>query len=1302
MSDSSKYLNLEGLRTFTNKLKTWTSDKIDEKIAEIPSPQLAKVATTGSYNDLVDKTHEVSVTSVVLDNSDVQFAYRSADFNQYTQHGGLSPYYNYDQGEEEPNCQIISNYYYNVTFDGTLYENLLANKVLFRNSTETNSSYCGIGNRALFTQPASSEITAEEEELPFYIVSSGGDSDYSPVWLFATTEGEHTFTVQCTGEKVSVPKALVSMGVYTAGASSMEEFENMIGAGTLPLATLPDFDFDKDYSIEINGITYTSKPKRVFIADLGGNAYYFGSEAIIRDILVTIGGVNVDFPEYTEGDFAALFVPADPNSPCMAFTATRQDLELSQEISEAANMPVTAPISIQFDTPNIYADMYIAQMSDGVPQLENVDPFSNALYIDMLASGSSEPTLDPQTLTLIARDVDRQDFAVGYLNNIYIKNTSLEYNSNGDTFVSSYTFDDIFYDYDGNNHLYFWKDGDNIRYIGNPSFNEDIYNLYDFSNYTEDQLEEINKCNFLLKAECIENFDSKFPTYNFTLYTKYHGLHSLPLFDDVPLIFDTAYSIVYDEYIGLENIDSVFENYNYVPTDWYRCLDDNYKLKKNQKIYVKLGDIEYNLIVKEDPTTGFTYAGNPEFLPSEFFVYGLPAKPEIPFIVCSHHKAYGNKWPEEETNSRYTTRIYFNPEEIEEVREFLIKYDFNEVIKEFDYEVIEPSLPQIDWNETDETSKSHILNRTHFDDRKGLAEFKYSLYFHKSGYDDGYSTEFPSITYDSINEIGITLKYNGTSFLNKKISSSIMTSPTSYYYYLQTSDMDLTIQTRDVNNEEHFQEISLYLDESLVPTEYLNDRQNITLDFTLNEDDLVLSSIPCSNSIEPTPSNFRLNIDNEIHSAHSMYISSIYIKDLPFESTYISGGKDGIYTVEFNGKKYQLKVGRCGYRSQSYFYIGNRVYMQGYIYYDKDYSHWSGYVISSADGGEYKDLKFAVQLFVKRCPGNIFKVTGVTIHYDNEIASEFTYPNPKEFKISFGEIKTLDDKYIPDTIAKTTDIPDKYEFKDIKLQYEVSSYSPLTYAYNHYMVDGVLYKNGQPAGGETIYMEAKEWSPSGVYTINSTFTTFTAENGQPRGFEAGYFYTFLSDGAPKPRTHLIFSFYDANDHTKLLCSHTFVKPAFDISANDKGYVTADQVYNYVASASSNVESLSESDINDALGLPNWELKRAEIFAYSNDTSIDSAEYVLKKTLNSNEEYILIRTTGPQGDAHAYYVTVDEYYQIDTWGEEISDFYVAATPTEVLADAVSCEASVTFNDVLGETTLSGIGAVTRLVQEVLGD
>ena len=146
-----------------------------------------------------------------------------------------------------------------------------------------------------------------------------------------------------------------------------------------------------------------------------------------------------------------------------------------------------------------------------------------------------------------------------------------------------------------------------------------------------------------------------------------------------------------------------------------------------------------------------------------------------------------------------------------------------------------------------------------------------------------------------------------------------------------------------------------------------------------------------------------------------------------------------------------------------------------------------------------------------------------------------------------------------------------------------------------------------------------------------------------------------------------------------------------------------KIKEWVRSQSSGAEpeSATEEDINNALGLPNWELVWANIEAHNNDTVITLADYLLKRTLGSDEDYIEV--VSASNGIHMGYVTVDEHDQITNRGEEISDITVSITPSEILADAESCAASVTLDDGsgFGSTTLTGTATITRLVEEVLG-
>lgn len=198
-----KYLDFTGLETYDRMIKSWTREQISQSSAGIKNIKidgnslpisdgavtLSKVAETGSYEDLTNKTHGYIKSDVDLGSAVAVKSYVSTFFDSEanTQFRGTPVSFVVNQG-----------YKYNVVYDGQEYNNIkCVGYPGFESYGVAKESV--IGNTAMFFAEDSvfSELT-QTFELPFLIYHQKLNSSYK-VWLFTTTSGEHTISLTCTG-----------------------------------------------------------------------------------------------------------------------------------------------------------------------------------------------------------------------------------------------------------------------------------------------------------------------------------------------------------------------------------------------------------------------------------------------------------------------------------------------------------------------------------------------------------------------------------------------------------------------------------------------------------------------------------------------------------------------------------------------------------------------------------------------------------------------------------------------------------------------------------------------------------------------------------------------------------------------------------------------------------------------------------------------------------------------------------------------------------------------------------------------
>lgn len=1013
-----KFLNLSGLSLYDRSLKGWSQDKIKEAINK-----LSAVAKSGSYHDLLDKTHDAKVSTRVLEDTSIQFAYRSEDFNKTTDYS-CTPIYS--DGESGISCQLVNNYFYNVTFDGVLYENLLAKSVLFTDPIYSDSNYVGIGNRSLFTNPVLRDVTEEEASIPFYLValdSAGTDDTYSlsTVWLFTKEKGTYTFTVQCTGKKKYEAKPLVSIGMYAYGATTMEELEAIMGSETPP--SPPIFDPNETYTFTFGNNTYNLSPKFVNGGDFGGEdatVTYFGSEDLISAATSALGGGELPFEQHEDGDFAALIFPIpDGNGQVLFATATSLPLEINPDYNAAG------PYTFNFIAPGYYADMQILQ-----GQITDLDPFTQTFYADMSSGGQViTPVLTEQEVTLETLDIDRESYAIAYQKNLlgeYLLGQDIENINNGSQKNTPYINDK----YSDDCRPFVWvKDG--TIYYGNAFLLEDFSDVYDLSTYDEESVEYMKKCCFLIKMEQTSDYNSSNRMYNVTFYTKNHGhFKIIPSSSDYNRFFEftskyetVGYNFNNNKYSAFP--EKVLEN-NIFVVDWYKCLSDNLKLVKGQKLSILLGENTYELEVKEDETTGFVYAGNPEYLPIPFFVSNLDysrEKVNAPFVICSikHQDRSGY------VQDRLTTRVFFDKDIISELTYFKVSYDTVTVTEPFKSEVVESSLPSLDWNVNEYSSNSHIINRTHFDSRKGHGYLPQLAFFYKSLYDSnqgGYYAHFPTFDLNYNCKLSLALKHNDSIFFTREYDVSFdPNTEVTYTQQMSFKNDDFYVELfGDSNNKDILNYMNFFIDYSILTEEAKQDLQNVTIDVEIITDSETTSFLGCTYQPRPSSgyssgfgayyrygsSNKRAKKYNHVtRTNEEFYVTNYkfrepYLKSLPF-------ARDSIYTVIFNGKKYLFKSLESSKSSVYYLFLGSYNYgMCGLSdTYNYPYS-WGSYHT------EYDDFKFGITLRYELDSNGTYKFTDGTLSIDSsETNQNMIYPNFTGLDIYYGELKELDSKYIP-------------------------------------------------------------------------------------------------------------------------------------------------------------------------------------------------------------------------------------------------------------------------------------------------
>ena len=268
MLDKKKYLDLTGLQGYNTRIKSWTSDKIDEKISQLP-----KVVTTGNYEDLIDKTHGYIDSYVSLDSAKAVRAYMSSFYGD-----SATPSLNGDA----VNFDIDLGYKYNVTYDGQTYTDLKCVGTDFNLENYGVPKTTIIGNTAMYTSAnwQDWELMTDTFELPFLIIHERLKTSYK-IWLFTATSGSHTIELSCTG--------------YPNDSDTLDEnIDTTVHTVTLTTGV------QKQFSVEIPGTYPGWEHNNDFYANnnpLGSNVNGCNLHAG-KNLIVTFDGVDYNVTSY--------------------------------------------------------------------------------------------------------------------------------------------------------------------------------------------------------------------------------------------------------------------------------------------------------------------------------------------------------------------------------------------------------------------------------------------------------------------------------------------------------------------------------------------------------------------------------------------------------------------------------------------------------------------------------------------------------------------------------------------------------------------------------------------------------------------------------------------------------------------------------------------------------------------------------------------------------------------------------------------------------------------------------------------
>lgn len=302
-----------------------------------------------------------------------------------------------------------------------------------------------------------------------------------------------------------------------------------------------------------------------------------------------------------------------------------------------------------------------------------------------------------------------------------------------------------------------------------------------------------------------------------------------------------------------------------------------------------------------------------------------------------------------------------------------------------------------DWNENDSSNISYIENRTHYDSREGLCSVWQDIRFYRSCYNSSTKTYEPWPWPDTLVEgneytINLELLEDNNTVCEKTFTSVFENNGFKY------EGIIVTITSRDGG----IGTINVYMPtENNIPLESINNVQNLSLNFKIDDDLVVISDLAYSSAdygaiAYPSISNGRYSrpIDNITRNIVYFEIGSYnysVVENLPVI-------QNGLYSLTVNGDLYKLICSQHNYNFSTISYLGNFGYYQIYRA-----SSSSSVNITSREGEE--DYDFCIVLN----DGKVIVICDV----NSELYQKIKYPNLKEFVLQYGYVQQLDSKYIP-------------------------------------------------------------------------------------------------------------------------------------------------------------------------------------------------------------------------------------------------------------------------------------------------